>query len=257
MDHGAADLLLLQSNLVGHYFRLQLAERKLFSRAQALRRPESASTIRQIEMERQRIGRELHTGIGQLLAAIGLQVEAIAVQLPNAPEAVARALDRIGALAGEALERARSISRRLHPPEWQRLTLEAAIEQLWELSGIPQSFEASLMIEPLSREPESEIKVLFYRAVQEALSNVTGHAHATRISLSLVPQDGRVALCIEDNGVGFDVPGYFAAPANLASGIGLRSIREQAAGLGGELAISSRPGRTRLELVAPFDPPEP
>jgi two-component system, NarL family, sensor kinase len=256
MNREAGGLLILQSSLIEHYFKLQAAERSLSSRAQELQRPKAISAMRQIELERQRVGRELHTGVGQLLAAIALQTEVIVVQLRNAPEAVGKALNRIATLAAEALEQARSISRRLHPPEWQRLTLEAAIQQLWEMSGIPHTFEASLVIEPLPREPRIEIKVLFYRAVQECLSNITSHAHATSIALLLQPRNDQIALTIEDNGVGFDVTGYLSAPATVTSGIGLRSIREQAASLGGKLAISSRPGSTKLELTAPFVPLE-
>ena len=60
---------------------------------------------------------------------------------------------------------------RLHPPEWQRLTLESALQQLWDISGIPEKYQVSLHIQPLPREPELEVKVLMYRAAQEALSN--------------------------------------------------------------------------------------
>ncbi|HJT87857.1 MAG TPA: histidine kinase, partial [Bryobacteraceae bacterium] len=133
----SAELDSLQGNLLRHYFRLQNAERRLATR---VRRPAGEAAgrvaIRQIELERQRLGRELHTGVGQMLAAIRLQLELIAVQLPDPPQAVREALNRVGMLASEALEQVRAISRRLHPPEWQRLTLGAALRQLWELSGI-------------------------------------------------------------------------------------------------------------------------
>jgi signal transduction histidine kinase len=65
-----------------------------------------------------------------------------------------------------------------------------------------------------------------------------------------------MVLTMEDNGIGFDVARLLAAPASVASGIGLRSIREQAASLGGRLEITSGPGGTKLELSAPFAAPE-
>ena len=252
----AGGLLALQSSLVKHYFRLREAEQGLSIRAESLHRGTGGGAIRQIELERQRLGREMHTGLGQLLAAIRLQLEVVASQLPHPPELVAKALERIGTLAADALEQVRSISHRLHPPEWQRLTLEAAILQLWEYSGIPERLEASLRIEPLPREPEQEIKVLIYRGAQEAVANLTRHAHATRIDMVLAADGDRVVLTIEDNGIGFDVAKLLAAPASVASGIGLRSIREQAAALGGRLEITSGPGGTKLELSAPFAAPE-
>ena len=167
---------------------------------------------------------------------------------------VQRARGSIGRLAGEALEQVRGISRRLHPPEWQRLRLEAAVQQLWDNSGIPQNFEASLRIEPLPSEPEHEVKVLVYRAVQEAVANLARHSQATRVEMVLEARDERVVVSIQDNGVGFDTTRLFNAPASVAQGIGLRSIREQAASLGGRLEIASSPGGTRLELSVPFVP---
>jgi len=196
----------------------------------------------------------LHTGVGQLLVAIRLQLEVIATQLPDPPAPVQRALSRIATLANDAGEQVRSLSRRLHPPEWQRLRLEAAVQQLWDNSGIPQRFEASLRIESLPGEPEQEVKVLVYRAVQEALANLARHSQANRAELVLEARGDRVVLSIQDNGVGFDAAGLLNAPANVAQGIGLRSIREQAASLGGRLEIVSSPGGTRLELSVPFVP---
>ena len=208
--------------------------------------------VRQIELERQRLGRELHTGLGQMLAAIRLQLEIVAALLPDPPALVQQALSRISTLANEALEQVRSVSGRLHPPEWQRLTLEAALQQLWDISGIPQRFEASLRIQPLPHEPDLEVKVLIYRAAQEALSNVARHARATRVDAALETRDDCAILTIRDDGVGFDVAGLLRGPASVASGIGLRSIREQAAALGGKLEIESGPAGTTLVVSVPF-----
>ena len=213
------------------------------------------SAVRQIEKERERLGRDLHTGVGQLLVAIRLQLEVIATQLPQPPLGVQRALDRIAGLANDAAEQVRALSRQLHPPEWQRLSLEAAIRQLWEASGVPQRFAASLTIEPLPREPEQEAKVLVYRAAQEALANLVRHAKASRVEMKLEARDSYVVLRIVDNGVGFDVARLLSAPANVAQGIGLRSIREQAVSLGGVLEIASGSGGTKLELSVPLDLP--
>jgi two-component system NarL family sensor kinase len=252
----AVALRTLQGHMLRHFFRLQAVERNLYTRVRQQKRGGGRQAIRQMERERQRLGRELHTGVGQMLAAIRLQLEVIAVQLPEPPGPVRQALERISTLASDALEQVRSISKRMHPPEWQRLTLEAALQQLWEMSGIPQRFEASLRLETLPREPDQEVKVLFYRAAQEALSNLTRHARATRIEMTLRGQGDGAALQIRDNGVGFDAAKLWTAPASVSSGIGLRSIREQAAALGGKLEIESGPLGTTLSVSAPYSPPE-
>jgi signal transduction histidine kinase len=249
----AGGLLHLQSRFVQHYFRLQVAERSLSSLTHATRPATGISAIRQVELERARLGRDLHTGVGQLLVAIRLQLEVIAAQLPEPPDGVRNALERIATLASDAGEQVRALSRWLHPPEWQRLNLETAVGQLWESSGVPQRFEGTLQIESLPREPEQEAKVVVYRAAQEALTNLVRHARASRVKMTLQARGDRVVLSIQDNGVGFDVAGLLNAPPNVAQGIGLRSIREQAAALGGTLDLVSSAEGTRLELSVPFE----
>jgi len=251
-ESGSAGLLRLENSLLRHCLRLQRAERYLSTFVWQRRRGGGRAAVRQIELERQRLGRELHTGLGQMLAAIRLQLEIVATLLPDPPALVQQALSRISTLANEALEQVRSVSGRLYPPEWQRLTLAAALEQLWNISGIPQRFEASLRIQPLPHEPDLEVKVLIYRAAQEALSNVARHARATRVDAALETRDNCVILIIGDDGVGFDVDGLLRRPAGVASGIGLRSIREQAAALGGKLEIESGPAGTRLLVSVPL-----
>jgi signal transduction histidine kinase len=250
--HESGGLMPIQTNLLRHYFHLQHLERGLSRRARREPPGGGRHSILQIERERQRLGRELHTGVGQMLAAIRLQLEIVEAHAPEPPAAVKQALDRISTLANEALQQVRSVSHRLHPPEWQRLTLEAALQQLWEISGIPQRYQASLRIDPLPHEPTLEVKVLMYRAAQEALANLTRHSRATRIDLTLEALDERLLLTIQDNGVGFDFPRLSSAPASVASGIGLRSIREQAASVGGKLVVESSPVGTKLEVSAPF-----
>ena len=253
-ETGETALFQLQGQLLLHYFHLLRAERHLARRARRRRGPGGLRALRQIELERERLGRELHTSVGQQLSAIRLQAEVIAGGLPAGHEPLRQAVDRIFALTADALELVRSISKRLHPPEWQRLSLAAALEQLWELSGIPQRFEASLRIGPLSQEPQLDAKTLLYRAAQEAVSNLIRHSRASRVEVSLEERGGDLILSFVDNGVGFDVERVFGAPPSVAEGIGLRSIRDQAEGLGGKLAVASGPNGTKLEVIVPFNP---
>jgi len=255
-EENEAVLLRLQARLSLQYFRLLNAERRLARHARHRRRPSGIRALRQIELERERLGRELHTGVGQQLSAIRLQAETIAAEIPAHDGAAREAVERIFALTTEALEQVRSLSKRLHPPEWQRLSLAEALEQLWELSGVPQRFEASLHIGPLPNEPELEIKILLYRAAQEALSNLIRHSHASRVEAVLAERAGQVVLSFHDNGVGFDAARVFATAATISGGIGLRSIRDQAESLGAKFALASGPAGTTLEITAPFQPAE-
>jgi signal transduction histidine kinase len=256
-ESGAAgtDLLPVEHRLLGNQRRLARAERRLSTQA----RPRHADgrAIRQLELERQRIGRDLHSGVGQMLAAIRLQIEVIEIQLPSPPPVVQQAVTRISQLAHDALEQVRAVSRRLHPPEWQRLTLESAISQLWDLSGIPPRLTATLRVESLPEQPDLETKALVYRAAQEAFSNLARHARATHADAALQVRGGDLVLTVHDDGKGFDVAGALSGPPRLDSGIGLRTIGEQAADLGARLDIQSGPTGTTLVLSAPLFPNPP
>jgi two-component system NarL family sensor kinase len=246
-------LIQLENSLLKRLLRLQSVESRLW-RTVARRRSQSGRrAVRQIERERQRLGRDLHTGVGQLLAAIRLQIEIIGAHLPVPAPPVRQALERIGTLASDALDQVRGVSRRLHPPEWQRLTLDEAVRQLWETSGISQRFAGGVQAPPLPVDPEPEIKTLIYRAAQEALSNIVRHAKATRVDLELAYANGQLRLTVHDDGVGFDTARALSGRPDLAAGIGLRSIREQAADLGGKLLVRSGPLGTTLEVSVPME----
>ena len=249
-----AVLLRLEGNLLRNYIRLQAAERMLSSRARERRGAAPRSPIQQIELERRRLGRELHTSVGQLLSAIRLQLEIATSQLRAPAPNTQQALDRISMLTADALEQVRSISQRLHPPEWQRFPIEAAIRQMWDLSGIPQSFDAHLEIADLPQQPDLDAKVLVYRAAQEAVSNIIRHSRATRVEASLLFRDNNLVLRFQDNGAGFDAARLFSSPPSLSGGIGLRTIREQAEALGGTLLVESGPDGTKLEVTVPIQP---
>jgi two-component system NarL family sensor kinase len=204
-----------------------------------------------MENERRRLGRELHTGVGQLLAAIRLQSELIATRLVNPEDAVTQALDRIERLVQDALDQVRSISSRIYPPRWQQVSLEGALRHLWTLSGIPERFEANLQLAPLGREPDLEFKILIYRAAQEGLANIARHSRAVRVSLILETVENQLILRIRDNGVGFDPALAFSRDNHTKAGIGLHTIRDQAEGLGGKMSIESGPHGTTLEVSVP------
>jgi len=256
-DPATAEVTRLESRLVEKFFRLLRMEQSLSERVRnRWRGGRGRSAIRLIEWERQRLGREMHTGVGQMLAAIRLQVELIEASLPDPPPQVRRSMENIRQLAESALQQVRSVSQRLHPPEWQRLTLASAIQQLWDLSAIPDHFRARLRIAPIPVEPVLEVKALIYRAMQEALSNLLRHSRATEVEASLQMVDNQVVLTVADNGVGFDVDSLRTGPASVSAGIGIRSIREQVEGIGGKIDIESGRSGTKLVVSVTHDPNE-
>ena len=246
-------LIEMENRLLQRLVRLQAVEARLWRAAARRRSRPGRRAVRQIERERKRLGRELHTGVGQVLAAIRIQLELVSGQLPNPPAALQQALHRIGSLTGEALEQVRGVSRGLYPPSWQRLPLDEAIRQLWEASGVAQRFAGAVAADPLPGDPDPEVKTMIYRAAQEALSNIVRYARATRVDVGLTCAGGRVRLTVQDDGVGFDVNRVLTGRPGTTTGIGLHSLREEAADLGGNLLVRSGPLGTTLEVSVPLE----
>ena len=238
----------LQRQAARNYFRLLQAHGEL--RKQSAPKTPGAILTQELERERQRLARELHTGVGQALAGIHIHVGYVLDWLPDPPERVRRSLVNIASLTNGALDEVRSVSQRLYASYWQAQGLVEALRKLWETSGIPEKFAGSLDLEELSTEPPPDVRAAFYRAAQEGLSNVIRHARAHLVSLTLRQADGRVTLAVEDDGSGFGPPADPKKPA-ASSGIGLRSMRELIRELGGDLQVLSGPQGTKLTVSFP------
>jgi signal transduction histidine kinase len=238
----------IEHRLSQHYFRLVEAYRLLYSRTS--RAPKTSGTLLAdaLETKRQRLGRELHTGVGQSLAGIYVHVNLIETSLPDPPAPVRTSLDRIASLASDALEQVRGVSRQLYVPAWQAQTLSDALRNLWETSGIPEKFSATLSLQEISPEPPPEVRRALYLAAQEGISNVIQHANATRARLSLCQENSRITLTVADNGSGFRPP---AIAPTAAAGIGLRSLRDLAHELGGDLETIGGPQGATLIISFP------
>jgi two-component system, NarL family, sensor kinase len=207
---------------------------------------------RELELIRRRLGRELHTGVGQALAGIQIHLGIVQESLANPPDAVQLSLQRIGTLARSASEQVRGVSRRLYAPAWQTLRLTDALRDLWETSGVPQKFDGMLELQELSREPSLDVRVALYRTAQEGLLNAIRHARASRVTLALREDGRRITLAVEDDGGRPprrpDVP-----PRAAPKGIGLQSLRELAGQYGGEFQVRTGAHGTRLTISFPVN----
>jgi len=240
----------MQLRAARNYFRLLEADRELRARASGTPKTMGAVLADSLEAERQRLARELHTGVGQALAGIHVHVHLLEAALPDPPEPVRKSLNRIAALAGAALEQVRGVSRRLYLPAWQAQSLVEALRSLWEASGITEKFAGTLDLRELSAEPPLEVRRAIYLAAQEGISNAIQHADARRVRMSLAEEGGRIALEVADDGFGFRAPEDLARPA-ASAGVGLRSMRDLARQLGGELQTQSTPEGAKLIVSFP------
>jgi len=247
-----AVLLRWQSNATRNYFRLVRAHQTLLA-LNGSSRSTGAVVMEALETERTRIARELHSGTGQTLAGIKVNIELMTRRVPDAPEPIRIGLERIRSLADQALSEIRSVSQRLHPPDWQRLDLIEAIEWLWITSGIPEKFHATLELRPLESEIPDAVRFTIYRAAQEGLTNVLRHSGATEVKLQLGRRGSQIHLALQDNGKGFDVEELLHGVLNPdLRGIGLRAMRDEVVLLGGEFQLNSSEDGTRLAITLPL-----
>jgi two-component system, NarL family, sensor kinase len=202
------------------------------------------------EEERSRLAREIHDTLAQGLAAISLLLEQADSLLDDEHQAeqaqvvIRRALT----LTRSNLEEARRSVRDLRAAPLEGRSLTDALQKLardWTAQGNPRvKFEMAGESRPLPVRIENGL----YRMAQEALANVSRHAHATRVRMRIVTTPHRIRLTVEDNGHGFDVA------ETGGEHYGLVGLNERARLLAGTLHVQSGAGAgTRLSLTIPLD----
>jgi PAS domain S-box-containing protein len=195
--------------------------------------------------ERQRLARELHDSVSQALYGIILGTDAARTLLVQDPERVTEPLEYVLSLAKAGLAEMRALIFELRP---ESLATEGLIAALEKQAALVQARHELAVHLALCDEPEAplEVKEALYRVVQEALNNTVKHAQAERVELHLEQEAGEILLEVCDDGEGFDPAGTF--PGHL----GLKSMRERVARLGGRLWIESAPGDgTRIRAQIP------
>jgi signal transduction histidine kinase len=214
---------------------------------QALRRA-LAQAVTAREEERRRIRREIHDGIGPLLAAALLRTET-AMDLPPGCPDQAESLQKLHHLQKTALTDVRGLVEGLRPPALDHGGLLSALQQHAELSAdineptCPAvTFEVSGDVSILP----AAVEVAAYRIAQEGISNATRHADAQRITVRMTRADNGLTVEVEDDGNGV------AADTN-PRGVGLASMTERATELGGWCTNGHSPaGGTRVKAWLPI-----
>lgn len=209
----------------------------------------SAKLIRAQEEERRTIARELHDEVGQVLTTIKVEL-AVAQHAIEASGGAGYLLDDVRSIADGAVSTVRDLSHLLHPALLDDLGLPAAVE--WYLRGFGKrhGLRVDILHEHMEERLAPETETSAYRIVQEALTNVANHAHATSCRVYLQRLTNTVLITIEDDGVGFD--GAPAEQSGRRRGLGLVGIRERVSELRGTLRIESAPGKgTRLTVELP------
>jgi two-component system, NarL family, sensor kinase len=190
------------------------------------------------EAERARVAFELHDGITQMLCAILFHSQALVGSLAESNGPAKKAALKLNEMAAKAAEEVECISRNLRPSVLENLGLIAALRdastQFAERSKISVNLNCVTLIDRLPLDTE----LALYRILQEALRNVEKHAHAHHITIRLTRPKSHIQLTIKDDGIGFN-PHHRPTQPHKKGGLGLLSMRERAAHLGGSLKVKS------------------
>lgn len=213
----------------------------MLERLESERRESALDALLLQEGERRRVARELHDEVGQTLTGAMLQIEGLALSIPDELRAQ---LDELRETARHGTEEVRRIARRLRPEALEDLGLRSGLAALATTIGEQARVDVRRHLEsPPALTPEQELVI--YRVAQEALTNVARHSGATTVELVLTSDQCRTVLTVDDNGRGL-------APESLSSTNGIRGMRERAMLIGADLDIGARPQRgTRVRLSVP------
>jgi PAS domain S-box-containing protein len=213
----------------------------------------SANLLAAQETERKRVSRELHDELGQALTFLKIQIKSIERDLIEKDVSTRKKCTETLEYIGRTIENVRRLSRDLSPSVLEHFGLSAAIRRLTEEFEKHFDVETSLRLEEIDNIFSQNEQIIIYRIVQEALTNVGRHAHATRAQINIKKQAKRVSFHIEENGVGFDVS-QFSLKDTSDKQIGLAAMRERALMLGGDLHVISRNGGgTEIVFTAPIN----
>ena len=200
------------------------------------------------ETERRRIARELHDEAGQALTGINFTLETIARELSSERKSIKDHIADVKKQINRTYHDMRRLSYRLHPAILSDLGLEPALDTY--LSDIAQHSNLKVDFKMVGFEERvaPEIENVLYRISQEALTNTLKHADAGHFKLSIIKSFPQIIFLAEDDGKGFE-PADFSAQKQA---LGLLSMRERAAMLGGKFTLRTSKGSgTRIRIEIP------
>ena len=201
------------------------------------------------EQERRRIARELHDEAGQLMASLLVGLRALD-DSKTVDEAKAQA-QRLRGIAAQAIDEVGRLARGLHSSVLDDHGLGVALQRYVADYSTTHKIATDLMLnEPDLIDLPPAVQLAVFRIVQEALTNVARHSGATAITIRLARSPTKLETTIEDNGSGFEV---HATSLRSEAHLGLQSMRERAAILGGTVSITSGSTGTTIQVELPLE----
>lgn len=195
------------------------------------------------EEERRRLRRDLHDGLGPTLASVALELEVARDLVAEDPSAVARSLERLGQRLTGTVAEVRRVVDDLRPSSLDDIGLSGALMD--QIERFRQAgLDTAANIGPLP-ELSAAVEVAAFRIISEAMTNAARHARANHCEVTVHHDGDQLNIVIDDDGIGID--------ERHQVGVGLASMHERAAELGGSCTIESSSRGTRVTVVLPAE----
>lgn len=233
-------------------------EQKVLERTAALNAAnanlgELSGRLQQIrDEERRQIARELHDSIGQLLAALAMNMAVVQRQADGLDSAGARAVSESAAMIEQISRETRTISHLLHPPLLDAAGLASALR--WYVDGFSErsQINVDLRIPEPFRRLSDEMEIAIFRMVQECLTNIHRHSGGTSAAIRVHEEDHRIVVEVQDGGKGIPLEKQLELSSSGRTGVGFRGMRERLRQLGGTLEIRSDSAGTAVTATLPL-----
>ena len=203
--------------------------------------------------ERRQIARELHDSIGQMLAALSMNIAKVQSQSDRLDPAAARAASENAAIVEQISKEIRTISHLLHPPLLDVSGLASAIR--WYVDGFSERSKIKVDMEIPSElhRLSDEMEITIFRLVQECLTNIHRHSGSDTAIIAIREEDRTVVVEVKDAGKGIPLNQQMAIRSDR-TGVGFRGMRERLRRFGGDLEIQSDSGGTSVIAKLPLQP---
>ena len=236
---GIGGLMLLTGLLINSHYRRNKLRQEAKLKTELMNQQEMAvkAVIEAEENERQRIAKDLHDGVGQMMSAAKMNLSAFESEIKFATAEQKQSLEKVIQLVDESCKEVRTVSHIMMPNALLKNNLAAAIQDFVNKLN-NKTLQAHVNTIGLEERMASNIETVLYRVIQECVHNAIKHARATTLDISLIRDKDGISGTIEDNGKGFDV-----ADKENFDGIGLKNITTRIEYLKGTVDFDTAPGR--------------
>ncbi|MCY7292196.1 MAG: sensor histidine kinase [Ferruginibacter sp.] len=195
------------------------------------------------ENERERIAKDLHDGVGQLMSAAKMNLSAFESEIFFKDETQKLSFEKVIVLIDEGCKEVRSVSHQMMPNALLKAGLASAIKEFIDKID-NRILKVNLYNEGLNERIDNNVEIVLYRIIQECVNNVIKHSGANQLDISLIKDADGISVSIEDNGKGFNTK-----DTTKFEGIGLKNIASRIDFLKGTVEFDSAEGRGTMVSI--------